>query len=276
MQTFAELARSIVDDVERTGRDRTVIGICGGQGAGKTTLARVIVTEFEHRAVATIMLSLDDFYLPRAARQRLARTVHPLCATRGVPGTHDIAALLAAIESAFTAGEFDVPVFDKGSDDRASAPRRVVGAARVVIVEGWCIGARPQPAAMLATPVNALEMQEDRDGRWRRWSNDALAGDYQHLGARLDYLVYLDPGALERIVAFRLQQEQALPAAQRMSRAALVRFVAHYERLTRWMQVDVPGRADLAVAVGDGHRILSVRHSDSVQAQRPRVTPDDR
>ena len=37
------------------------------------------------------MLSLDDLYLPKAERLRLARDVHPLLATRGVPGTHDVA-----------------------------------------------------------------------------------------------------------------------------------------------------------------------------------------
>lgn len=275
MQTFAELTRFIVDEVCRAARERTVLGLCGGQGAGKTTLAHMLVTEFERRGVPATLLSLDDFYLSHAARQQLARSVHPLCATRGVPGTHDIAGLLAAVDAAFGESAFEVPVFDKGRDDRA-APRRVPGGARVVIVEGWCIGARPQAREMLATAVNALEAGEDRDGAWRGWVNDALAGDYRRLGARLDYLVYLDPGAMERIVTFRLQQERGLPAAQRMSRAALERFVAHYERLTRWMQVDVPGRADVAVSVGDGHRILGVRHSDSVQAKASTVTPDDR
>jgi len=39
------------------------------------------------------VLSLDDFYLGHAARLQLARDIHPLLATRGVPGTHDIAFL---------------------------------------------------------------------------------------------------------------------------------------------------------------------------------------
>jgi D-glycerate 3-kinase len=67
--------------------------------------------------------------------------------------------------------------------------------------------------------------------------------------------VYLDVGNLDRVLEFRAQQEQDLPAAQRMSPAQMARFVAHYERLTRWMQVDLPGRADVTVTVADGHRI---------------------
>ena len=56
----------------------------------------------------------------------------------------------------------------------------------------------------------------------------------------------------------------------------MARFVAHYERLTRWMQADVPGRADWVIRLGDDHRILAVLHSDSVQPVPPRVSPDGR
>ena len=45
------------------------------------------------RGIPTEVLSLDDFYLGRRDRAALARDVHPLLATRGVPGTHDLALL---------------------------------------------------------------------------------------------------------------------------------------------------------------------------------------
>ena len=41
--------------------------------------------------------------------------------------------------------------------------------------EGWCVGTPAEPAAALAEPVNALERDEDPDGTWRRFCNDALA-----------------------------------------------------------------------------------------------------
>ena len=40
------------------------------------------------------VLSIDDFYLSKAKRKRLAASVHPLLAIRGVPGTHDVHRLL--------------------------------------------------------------------------------------------------------------------------------------------------------------------------------------
>ena len=45
--------------------------------------------ELVHGLRAAI-LSLDDIYLSGADRLQRANTIHPLLATRGVPGTHDV------------------------------------------------------------------------------------------------------------------------------------------------------------------------------------------
>ncbi len=274
MGSFDALVRRIVEEVLRSHRLR-VVGIGGGQGAGKSTLARMLVTEFEHRAVRVAALALDDFYLPRADRARLASDVHPLLITRGVPGTHDVAALIAAIQHALEPGIVSVPRFDKASDDRLATPRRVEGGCRVVVVEGWCLGARPQPPSALVEPVNDLEREEDSDGVWRRWVNERLVA-YEELTRLVDYLVFLDVGDLRRVHAFRAQQERDLPADRQMDGGALIRFIAHYERLTRWMADDLPSRADLTVVLGDDHRVESIaaRRSSSVQPDPPKVPPD--
>jgi D-glycerate 3-kinase len=115
-------------------------------------------------------LSIDDFYFGRAARLRLARDVHPLLATRGVPGTHDVDLLLGtldALRKATPRRPARVPRFDKGMDTRV-APSRWPSIARmpgIVILEGWCIGVPPQSAAALGRPINPLERGEDRDAR---------------------------------------------------------------------------------------------------------------
>ena len=62
-----------------------LIGIAGAQGSGKTTLARAAAVRLDG-----VALSLDDFYLERAERTRLGRSIHPLLAVRGPPGTHDL------------------------------------------------------------------------------------------------------------------------------------------------------------------------------------------
>src|SRR5210317_1835774 len=90
---FTPLAEALV--VHHDGANRPVLlAVNGCQGSGKTTvcdyLRSLLMSEFGRRVVS---LSLDDFYLSRLERQDLARSVHPLLATRGVPGTHDMALL---------------------------------------------------------------------------------------------------------------------------------------------------------------------------------------
>ncbi|MEI9906014.1 MAG: hypothetical protein WDN06_20500 [Asticcacaulis sp.] len=90
-----------------------VVGICGAQGSGKSALATKLEGQFNGKGVATCVLSLDDFYLARPARPA---GIHPLFATRGVPGTHDVPAMITVLD-ALTRGEPAlVPRFDKAAD----------------------------------------------------------------------------------------------------------------------------------------------------------------
>src|SRR4051812_33755031 len=70
-----------------------ILGISGLQGSGKSTLATELIDAARRRGWSAVSLSLDDVYLTRAERESLARAVHPLLRTRGVPGTHDLTLL---------------------------------------------------------------------------------------------------------------------------------------------------------------------------------------
>ncbi|MFO7325305.1 MAG: kinase [Pseudomonadota bacterium] len=231
------------------------VGLCGAQGSGKSTAAAALVELLSREDLPAAALSIDDFYLPRATRQELARRVHPLLATRGVPGTHDVELAQATIDQLALAGEVHLPSFDKARDDRR--PHRdwpvAHGPMRVVILEGWCVGARPQDDAELAEPVNALERGEDPDGAWRRYVNDALKGPYRALFDRLSPLVLLQAPSFEVVHGWRAEQERKLAArmareggdaSRVMDDAAIARFIAHYERVTRHILAEMPDRAD--------------------------------
>lgn len=224
-----------------------VLGIAGAQGSGKSTIARALAQRF-----GCPVLSLDDLYLDGAARARLAETVHPLLRTRGVPGTHDAAAGLAAIE-ALAHGPALLPRFDKARDEPGT-PERVDGPAEMLILEGWCLGARPQREADLAEPVNALERAHDPDGRWRRWVNEQLAGAYRALWARIDQLVFLEAPRFEIVADWRIGQERA--AGGPMTDAEVRSFVQHYERLTRHMLRHGRDWADLTLRLAADRRPL--------------------
>src|SRR5690606_6321641 len=150
-----------------------IVGLCGPQGSGKSTLAHALANRLMTRGYEICACSLDDFYLTRPERLKLAERVHPLLATRGVPGTHDttlLAQTLDALLSGSASENVAVPVFDKALDDRLpeSEWRRHDGKVDIVLVEGWCVGARPQDQTALEEPINRLEREEDGDGVWRR------------------------------------------------------------------------------------------------------------
>ena len=148
----------------RTGNPETfVVGLCGPQGAGKSTLAAGLVHELADHGVTTAVLSIDDLYLTRRERRALAADVHPLLAVRGPPGTHDVQLGLDTFYRLARAGPVQVPRFDKATDERKPHVEwpTLAGPAQVVLFEGWCVGARPQDAAELAQPINLLERDCD-------------------------------------------------------------------------------------------------------------------
>lgn len=242
-----------------------ILGICGSQGSGKSTLARGLT---ERLGVRAATLSLDDLYLGKAARAELARDIHPLLATRGVPLTHDVA-LGCAILDAVKAGQpVHLPRFDKASDEPFPETQWELADSRLdlLIFEGWCVGAVAQPDADLTVPVNDLERAEDSDGVWRRAVNDALAGPYQALFARIDRLALLAAPGFEVVRAWRTQQEAELRAtlaaqgrdpALAMTDAQIARFIQHYERITRAILKEMPRRADLTLHLGRDRQVIS-------------------
>lgn len=242
-----------------------ILGICGAQGSGKSTLARGLV---ETVAVRAATLSLDDLYFGKVARAGMARDIHALLATRGVPLTHDIT-LGCAILDAVRAGQaVRLPRFDKASDEPLPEAQweAVDGPLDLLILEGWCIGAAAQPAADLIAPVNDFERAEDPDGIWRRAVNAALAGPYQRLFARIDRLVLLAAPGFEVVQGWRAQQESELRAtlaaqgrdpALAMSDAQIVRFIQHYERITRAILHEMPARADLTLHLDRDRAVIS-------------------
>lgn len=236
----------------RHGLGRTaVIGLCGAQGSGKSTIAAATTRLLAAEGLKAVTLSLDDLYLGREARDWLAGQVHRLLAVRGPPGTHDVALGCAVLGALATEGEVAVPRFDKATDERRPGPDwpQVEGPVDVVLLEGWCVGARPEPDARLARPVNTLEAIADADGRWRRYVDRQLAGPYQALFGRLDRLVLLAAPGFEVVAAWRTEQEHKLRARTGggMSDVQVLAFVQHYERLTRWILDDMPGYADWTV-----------------------------
>ncbi len=244
-----------------------LVGINGAQGTGKSTLAEFIeMAAAELHGWRCAVLSIDDFYLTRAERVQLALDVHPLFATRGVPGTHDVTLLDRTLDTLMSLGDGEqaaLPRFDKASDDRApqDAWPIVGGPLDLILLEGWCVGSVAEEADALLEPVNDLERVEDPDGVWRTYANRQLEAHYMPLFSRLDALIFLAAPSFDAILEWRLEQEHKLAdrvggrGTRVMSDDEVARFIRYYERITRRNLRLMPERADAVLTLSEDHAV---------------------
>ena len=275
--TFETTARDYYEPLARRlpamhGERRTLLlGINGAQGTGKSTLADFLeVAAAELFGWRTAVLSIDDFYLTRAERQTLAEGVHPLFATRGVPGTHDAEMLSATLDELANLGDGDsarLPRFDKSIDDRARDDHwpEVTGPLDLIVLEGWCVGSSAEPPEALIEPVNVLEGDEDPEGIWRGCANDRLSFEYEPIFSRLDALVFLAAPSFNAILQWRVEQEHklaknAVEDTHIMSDDEVARFIGFYERITRHNLEIIPSLADVVFALDESHAVIDARY----------------
>jgi D-glycerate 3-kinase len=240
----------ILDDM--VGHGARCFAVAGLQGTGKSTLSAQVARLAAQQGRKVVALSIDDFYLGHDARQALGRSVHPLCATRGVPGTHDVDLACEVLDALREGRPVALPRFDKIADDRLPRTQWPVAQdADFVIFEGWFLEVPAQPPAELVEPINALERDEDPDGTWRRWSNASLARDYPPLWSRLDRLLFLQGPGFDVVPQWRWQQEQTLqaehPDRQAMTQAQVERFVQFFERVSRHAMRTLPAIAQRTI-----------------------------
>lgn len=238
--------------------DARVFAIAGLQGAGKSTLAAQMAALARSRGLRVATLSIDDVYFGPRERGRMARDIHPLLATRGPPGTHDIGLACDTLDALRTDRATRLPRFDKRSDRRLPPSRwPVAGVVDLVLFEGWCLQVPPEPAAALRAPINALERDEDPHGVWRSYCNDALGSDYPALWARIDRLLWLQPPGFAPVVRWRREQEIRIGGT--MSRAGVERFVQHFERVSRQALRTLPEIAARTLTLDARRRIRADR-----------------
>ena len=232
-------------------------GIGGGQGAGKSTLAKLLEEAGRFYGKRVVALSIDDFYYTKSQRRVLSSEIHSLLETRGPPGTHDVEALITSVENLLLIGDVPVPVFDKGLDDR-TGERLIRGRVQHVVVEGWCVGATAVPSDTLKQPINNLELTRDQKGIWRSYVNEALSTRYSRLNSQIAQQIFLKVPSMDAVKRWRLDQERERPFGQRMTKDQVSHFVDHYERVTQEMLRVLPHTADLVIDLDPEHCIANI------------------
>lgn len=263
---LADLVYRVIQEQRvRDPKRPALIGVAGAQGSGKTTVCEALVTA---NAPRLAQFSIDDVYLDHAQRAQLAARTHQLFATRGPPGTHDVALAretIAALSNAAPDTETPLPRFDKIKDvmkPRADWPV-FRGQPDAILVDAWCLGALPVPSS---PPLNAVE-EDDADGVWRETQNEFLRGAYGDWFKSFDAIVYLRAPSWDVVRRWRGEQEVTLRGRALTSdeEAWIDRFILHYERITRSM-MDGRVMADWVVQLDEQRRVVSIANPPSQPA----------
>lgn len=231
-----------------------IIGISGAQGSGKSTLAAALQQSWLEKGVLCDVISLDDYYLPPEQRLERAGLWHPLFAERGVPGTHDTGLLYRQLQSFKCAEAQSWRRYDKGMDKLAASSGKTE--ARLLILEGWCVGVRGQADTEVLMNPNRLEQTQDPNAIWRRKVNQLLRDEYQQIWQLIDNLIWLNAPDWDAVCRWRGWQEQ--PLQQQgfgKSTAELMQFMLYFERWTRegWRQL--PHLADFILTLDQDHKL---------------------
>ena len=277
---FTPVTHALVK-LQRKANRPTLVALNGCQGSGKTTASDYLCGALtEEQGLNTVALSLDDFYLTHSDRRALAASTHPLLATRGVPGTHDMSLLRLTLEQLLDTHSnkpIAIPRFDKSTDDRRPLSEwdRIDTPVQCVFLEGWCLGAKPESADTLAEPVNDLERDEDSRVVWRDYYNAFLASHFLPLYPLFDQWIMLQAPSFDCVFKWRREQERKLAASLSPEKAgnlmnddALRRFIQHYERITQNCLDDLPQTVNHLFNLDGQRRITaySYRTSDKPQS----------
>ena len=244
------------------------IGLSGGQGAGKTTVSKIlkiILKEYFKRK--TQIVSIDDFYKTSKERYDMSKKIHYLFKTRGVPGTHDVSLIKKFFYSIKKKNFKSVmsPKFNKSLDDRLKSKNwhKINKKPEIVIFEGWCVGAKSQSNFLIKKPINTLEKFEDINFFWRKYVNNMLKKDYKKIFSNIDYFIFMKVPDFNSVFKWRLLQEVKLEKTSHfkkkiMSYNEIKRFVMFYERITLQMIKDLSKSASVVMILKKNHQIRKV------------------
>ena len=249
-------------------RKTLFLGFSGGQGAGKTTIAKILkIILIKYFKRNTKVISIDDFYKTQKERYKMSNLIHPLLMTRGVPCTHDV----SLIQKFFSFvkrkkfKKFIIPKFSKRIDDRLKKKywMNIKKRPEVVILEGWCVGAKPQSNFLLKKPINILEKKEDKNMFWRRHVNEKIKKEYKKIFANIDNFIFVKVPNFKMVFKWRLLQEKKLSKKSHsdkkvMSYDEIKRFIMFYQRITLQMIKDLSKSASVVMLLKKNHEVKKI------------------
>ena len=171
--------------------DRSLLGITGLPGCGKTSLGCWLEAAAGELGWPIKVISLDDFYWPFPELDR-SMSGNPWRVPRALPGSHDLDLLASVLDTWQSTGHLKAPMFDKAlRHGRGDRDGWHLSDPKVLVIEGWILGCLPckfaeagQFSDQLVPPLNKLEHE------YRLVVQEALNG-YVPIWDRLDTLWHL-------------------------------------------------------------------------------------
>jgi len=251
-------------------REILLLGLSGGQGSGKTTVSKIlkiILRKFFKRRI--YVSSIDDFYKTLKERSKMSNKIHPLFETRGVPGTHDTSLILnffkIIMKKKFK--KIKLPKFEKATDDRTKKKYwfNIKHKPEIIILEGWCVGAKAQSNHLIKKPINILEKYEDKNLKWRNYVNTKLKKEYKKIFKMVDHFIFMKIPNFRVVYTWRLLQEIKLKKKSNsnkkiMSYKEIKRFIMFYERITLQMLKDLSTSASVVMLLNKKQDIKKVMY----------------
>ncbi|NEQ38257.1 MAG: glycerate kinase [Okeania sp. SIO3I5] len=246
-----------------------VQGILGGQGTGKTTLAKILVLILEKLGYKTISISIDDIYKTYAERQLLQKQDSRLI-WRGPPGTHDVSLGIEILdklrqsENQISDNLIPIPRFNKslfnGAGDRIEP--EIVSKIDIVLFEGWFVGVLPVEERIFDFAPPPIITEADK--KFARDMNKQLI-EYLPLWENLDNLIVLYPTDYRFSKQWRKQAEQQMIASGKsgMSDDEIEKFVDYFWKalhpeLFIKPLIKNPELVDLVIEINSDHSLGNI------------------
>ena len=172
-----------------------LVGIVGGSGSGKTSVARELVKRLKRHKVAATLLDMDAYYAPKEInRARFA----PQPINYDHPKAWDVELMAAHLEALKRGDEIRKPIYDFTVSDRTGWEEPTLG-GQVVILEGLMLFALPEIREQLDVKVFVdtdadirIMRRIDRDMKERGRSLESVVRQYQE-SVRPMHLEFVEP-----------------------------------------------------------------------------------
>ncbi|HEV7957071.1 MAG TPA: nucleoside/nucleotide kinase family protein [Marisediminicola sp.] len=207
LQACVSRPLEVVEERTPESAHRTIVGIAGSPGAGKTTIGELLV---ERLGAGAQLVSMDGFHLAQTRLVELGRRDR-----MGAPDTFDVAGFVELLASLrFSAESVAAPGFDRVTEEAVPGAVRVAPDTRVVVVEGNYLlhddGGWESVAPLLDVSLFVAVGREIRLARlverherfgksgpdaraWALGPDEANARLVEATSSRADYILHLGP-----------------------------------------------------------------------------------